>query len=75
MRHGLRVHGRFDGGRGRGKVTRAAEHALAARIPLVVVSSSGGARMQEGTTPAHAAAKTLLRSPGCAPRACRSSAC
>ena len=32
-----------------GEGTRAAEHALAARIPLVVVSSSGGARMQEGT--------------------------
>jgi acetyl-CoA carboxylase carboxyl transferase subunit beta len=31
------------------KVTRAAEHALTARIPLVVVSASGGARMQEGT--------------------------
>ena len=31
------------------KVTRAAEAALEARIPLVVVSASGGARMQEGT--------------------------
>jgi acetyl-CoA carboxylase carboxyl transferase subunit beta len=31
------------------KVTRAAEHALAERLPLVVVSASGGARMQEGT--------------------------
>ena len=31
------------------KVTRAAEHALEARIPLVIVSASGGARMQEGT--------------------------
>jgi acetyl-CoA carboxylase carboxyl transferase subunit beta len=31
------------------KVTRAAEDALAERIPLVVVSASGGARMQEGT--------------------------
>jgi acetyl-CoA carboxylase carboxyl transferase subunit beta len=31
------------------KVTRAAEHALEARIPLVVVAASGGARMQEGT--------------------------
>ncbi len=30
------------------KVTRAAEHALAERLPLVVVSASGGARMQEG---------------------------
>jgi acetyl-CoA carboxylase carboxyl transferase subunit beta len=31
------------------KVTRAAEHALAERLPLIVVSASGGARMQEGT--------------------------
>ncbi len=31
------------------KVTRAAEHALASRLPLFVVSASGGARMQEGT--------------------------
>ncbi len=31
------------------KVTRAAEAALAERLPLIVVSASGGARMQEGT--------------------------
>ena len=31
------------------KVTRAAELALAERLPLIVVSASGGARMQEGT--------------------------
>jgi acetyl-CoA carboxylase carboxyl transferase subunit beta len=31
------------------KVTRAAETALANRLPLIVVSASGGARMQEGT--------------------------
>ncbi|HEX5825496.1 MAG TPA: acetyl-CoA carboxylase, carboxyltransferase subunit beta, partial [Candidatus Limnocylindrales bacterium] len=31
------------------KVSRAAEHALAERIPLIIVSASGGARMQEGT--------------------------
>jgi acetyl-CoA carboxylase carboxyl transferase subunit beta len=31
------------------KVTRAAEYALAERLPLIVVSASGGARMQEGT--------------------------
>lgn len=31
------------------KVTRAAEHALADRRPLIIVSASGGARMQEGT--------------------------
>jgi acetyl-CoA carboxylase carboxyl transferase subunit beta len=30
------------------KITRAAELALARRVPLVVVSASGGARMQEG---------------------------
>ena len=30
------------------KVTRAAEHALAERKPLIIVSTSGGARMQEG---------------------------
>ena len=30
------------------KVTRAAEHALAGRLPLIVVTASGGARMQEG---------------------------
>ena len=30
------------------KITRAAEAALAGRLPLIVVSSSGGARMQEG---------------------------
>jgi acetyl-CoA carboxylase carboxyl transferase beta subunit len=31
------------------KVTRAGEAALAHRMPLIIVSSSGGARMQEGT--------------------------
>lgn len=31
------------------KVTRAAEQALAERLPLLIVSASGGARMQEGT--------------------------
>jgi acetyl-CoA carboxylase carboxyl transferase subunit beta len=31
------------------KVARSAEYALAARMPLVIVSASGGARMQEGT--------------------------
>jgi acetyl-CoA carboxylase carboxyl transferase subunit beta len=30
------------------KITRAAEHALAMRAPLIVVSCSGGARMMEG---------------------------
>jgi acetyl-CoA carboxylase carboxyl transferase beta subunit len=31
------------------KITRAAEGALRERVPLVIVSASGGARMQEGT--------------------------
>jgi acetyl-CoA carboxylase carboxyl transferase subunit beta len=30
------------------KITRAAEHALREKLPLLVVSASGGARMQEG---------------------------
>ena len=40
------------------KVARAAEDALAARIPLVIVSASGGARMQEGTLALMQLAKT-----------------
>ena len=40
------------------KVTRAAEHALEERIPLIVVSASGGARMQEGTLALMQLAKT-----------------
>ncbi|HEY7735258.1 MAG TPA: acetyl-CoA carboxylase, carboxyltransferase subunit beta [Candidatus Limnocylindrales bacterium] len=41
------------------KVTRAAERALAERIPLVIVSASGGARMQEGTLALMQLAKTV----------------
>jgi acetyl-CoA carboxylase carboxyl transferase subunit beta len=41
------------------KVTRAAEDALFERIPLVVVSASGGARMQEGTLALMQLAKTV----------------
>ena len=41
------------------KVTRAAEHALEARVPLIIVSASGGARMQEGTLALMQLAKTL----------------
>ncbi len=41
------------------KVTRAAEHALETRTPLIVVSASGGARMQEGTLALMQLAKTL----------------
>lgn len=41
------------------KVARAAEAALADRVPLVVVSASGGARMQEGTLALMQLAKTM----------------
>src|SRR4029077_19760582 len=41
------------------KGTRAAEHALAIRLPLIVVSASGGARMQEGTLSLMQLAKTV----------------
>ena len=41
------------------KVARAAEHALAQRLPLVIVSASGGARMQEGTLALMQLAKTI----------------
>jgi acetyl-CoA carboxylase carboxyl transferase subunit beta len=41
------------------KVARAAESALAEGIPLVVVSASGGARMQEGTLALMQLAKTM----------------
>ncbi|HEX5015835.1 MAG TPA: acetyl-CoA carboxylase, carboxyltransferase subunit beta [Candidatus Limnocylindrales bacterium] len=51
------------------KVTRAAEYALVERVPLIVVSASGGARMQEGTLALMQLAKTVaaverLRAPG-----------
>jgi acetyl-CoA carboxylase carboxyl transferase subunit beta len=41
------------------KVTRAAEYALATRTPLIIVSASGGARMQEGTLALMQLVKTL----------------
>jgi acetyl-CoA carboxylase carboxyl transferase subunit beta len=41
------------------KVTRAAEASLAGRIPLIIVSASGGARMQEGTLALMQLAKTV----------------
>jgi len=41
------------------KVTRAAEAALADRVPLIVISASGGARMQEGTLALMQLAKTV----------------
>jgi acetyl-CoA carboxylase carboxyl transferase subunit beta len=40
------------------KVTRAAEAALDERLPLIVISASGGARMQEGTLSLMQLAKT-----------------
>jgi acetyl-CoA carboxylase carboxyl transferase subunit beta len=40
------------------KITRAAEHALAERRALVIVSASGGARMQEGVSSLFQMAKT-----------------
>src|SRR5262245_10594114 len=41
------------------KVTRAAEHALDERLPLIIISASGGARMQEGTLSLMQLAKTV----------------
>jgi acetyl-CoA carboxylase carboxyl transferase subunit beta len=41
------------------KVARAAEDALAERVPLVIVAASGGARMQEGTLSLMQLAKTV----------------
>jgi acetyl-CoA carboxylase carboxyl transferase subunit beta len=41
------------------KVARAGEAAIAERIPLIIVSSSGGARMQEGTYALMQLAKTM----------------
>ena len=41
------------------KLTRAAERALASRTPLLIVSASGGARMQEGTLSLMQMAKIL----------------
>ena len=48
-RHGLRVHGRIDGLRRRRK-DRAARPArnIERKYPLIIISASGGARMQEG---------------------------
>src|SRR5262249_41432267 len=59
---GVMAFGFMGGWRGAAvgeKVTRAAEHALDARIPLIVVSASGGARMQEGTLSLMQLAKTV----------------
>jgi len=41
------------------KVTRAAEFAYSERVPLIVISASGGARMQEGTLSLMQLAKTV----------------
>ncbi|MBN1621652.1 MAG: acetyl-CoA carboxylase carboxyltransferase subunit beta [Endomicrobiales bacterium] len=40
------------------KVTRACEHALKKKLPLIIISSSGGARMQEGVLSLMQMAKT-----------------
>jgi acetyl-CoA carboxylase carboxyl transferase subunit beta len=41
------------------KVARSAEDAMAERVPLIIVSASGGARMQEGTLALMQLAKTV----------------
>ena len=57
------------------KVTRAAEAALAERVPLIVVSASGGARMQEGTLALMQLAQDVRRArPARGRPACRTSA-
>jgi acetyl-CoA carboxylase carboxyl transferase subunit beta len=43
------------------KIMRAAEAALEKKVPLITVSSSGGARMQEGIF-------SLMQMAGCQPR-------
>ena len=56
----LRVHGRLDGHRlGEGFVA-AAEHAVRSEAALVVVTASGGARMQEGTLSLMQMARTTV---------------
>ena len=60
LRHGLRVHGRLDGrGRRREGHPRRRARPREPRVPLIVVSASGGARMQEGTLALMQLAKTL----------------
>ena len=75
LRHGLRVHGRLDGrGRRREGDPRRRARPRGARSPLIVVSASGGARMQEGTLALMQLAKTRGRARAAARRpACRSS--
>ncbi len=58
------------------KVTRAIEKAIAEKLPLVVVSCSGGARMKEGTLSLMQMAKISAALAAAATRrGCRSSAC
>ena len=58
------------------KLARCFEAALAERIPAIVVSASGGARMQEGTLSLLQLAKTdRPAGPAGRGRASRSSAC
>ena len=56
------------------KIARCFEAALTERIPAIVISASGGARMQEGTLSLLQLAKTTARWPGWIPPGCRSSA-
>ena len=56
------------------KVTRAAEDALLERIPLIVVSASGGARMQEGTLALMRSRRRWRSSSACGPPGSRTSA-
>ena len=46
--HGLRVHGRLDGQRRRREVLARLRLAAERGVPLITVTGSGGARMQEG---------------------------
>lgn len=58
---GIMDFGHFGGSMGSvvgEKVTRITEHALSHKLPLIIVSSSGGARMQEGIISLMQLAKT-----------------
>jgi acetyl-CoA carboxylase carboxyl transferase subunit beta len=58
---GIMDFGHFGGSMGSvvgEKVTRVAEHALEHKLPLILISSSGGARMQEGILSLMQMAKT-----------------
>ena len=66
------LHGRLDGQRRRREVRRAPASSAAERgVPLVSVTASGGARMQEGILVADADAEDRVRGRGPARRALR----